>query len=80
MRGQHRAQGETNEPRLVAVGENLHAMRVAIREAIRDAIREAIREAICEASREAIREAIRKAIKAPWLTLAASARRLSACN
>ena len=37
MRGQHRAQCETNEPRLVAVGENLHAMRVAIREAIRDA-------------------------------------------
>ena len=37
MRGQHRAQCETNEPRLVAVGENLQAMRVAIREAIRDA-------------------------------------------
>jgi hypothetical protein len=36
MRGQHRAQCETNEPRLVAVGENLLAMRVAIREAIRD--------------------------------------------
>ena len=34
MRGQHRAQCETNEPRLVAVGENLHAMRKAIRAAI----------------------------------------------